>query len=126
MVLKWKWILLAIGVLFVVVIIAQATGTNRKLWKMVKDSITQDQEKIIETLAKDNDQLKKERSEVYADLEKVRKERDAAKIKSKQWEGKYNALKQDFANIVIPTDPDAIVNELHALGLKSAHRYQRK
>jgi dsDNA-specific endonuclease/ATPase MutS2 len=126
MVLKWKWILLAIGVLFVVVIIAQATGTNRKLWKMVKDSITQDQEKIIETLAKDNDQLKKERSEVYADLEKVRKERDAAKIKSKEWEGKYNALKQDFANIVIPTDPDAIVNELRALGLKSAHRYKRK
>ena len=126
MILKWKWILLAICVLFIVVIIAQATGTNAKLWKMIKESIVADQQAIIDTLETDKKKLEDERLGLYADLDRIQKERDAAKLKSKQWEAKYNGLKADFANIVVPSNPDAIVNELHSIGLKSAHRYQRK
>lgn len=121
-----KWALLGIGLIFVLVVIAQATGTNVKLWKIIKESITHEQQVIIETLEQANEELEKERTEIYAEIEKVRKERDLAKVKSKEWEEKYNALKVDFANIIIPSDPDAIVNELRALGLRSAHRYQRK
>jgi len=126
MVLKWKWILLAIGVLFVVIIIAQATGTNAKLWKMIKESIVADQQEIIATLETENEKLENERIGLYADLDRIQKERDAAKVKSKQWEAKYNGLKADFANIIVPSDPDAIVNELRSTGLKSAVRFKRK
>lgn len=121
----WGWIAIAIAILFLVNYIS-SRALNRSLFNLALDQLREDKTAIVERLSKDKEQGDKTIAELQNQVKNVQQRRAAAEAESKRLARLVNEknneiirLKAERDAIVIPTDPDKIVEDLRGLGLKS-------
>lgn len=120
----WAWIGLVIALLFLWQSLSGWSYSN-KLWKMVKNQIVTDQTNIIETLEKDNLANQKEKADLYRQLNDLKQQKVALKQEKETLVAENERLNHALENIIIPSDPNTLVDLLHKLGLRSVERRKR-
>ena len=112
------WIIAAAAIFFIWQWATGAAFTN-KMWKMVKDQITDDQSRIIEIKNEQEKWYEEEIAKRDAQIEQIKKEkaaitaRDAeSRARIIQLEGKVKDLEDQIANITVSSDPDGVVKSL--------------
>jgi len=115
------WVGLIIAILFLWQNLSGYAYSN-KLWNMVKDQIVADEKRIIEDLEKDNLANQKEKEGLYQALRESENKRHLVEQENARLKARDQELTDAIQNITVPTDPDALVDLLHKLGLKSVQR----
>ena len=98
---------------------------SSKLWNMVKDQIVTDQSHIIEELEKDNLATQKEREDLYNQINALQRQRVDLRKEKEDLRLEAKRLKDELDKIVIPADPDSLIDLLHRYGLPSARGGRR-
>lgn len=111
MTLKWKLIFISVGVLLLVFGISY--GYKQYAYHKERSVILEKQEEIVKDLEK-------------ADLEHVKEEERLLRLladREKQislLDKKIDTLETQITNIVVPSDPNALVDAFHKRGFRSA------
>jgi hypothetical protein len=125
----WVWIIAIVGV----VIIWQGLSgwsTSRKLYNMMLGDIKKDESQVIKekdawikTCEDEILQIKEEKDKIAQ--EKIIAQKDAANSKAKvaRLEGENDALRIKIRNVVVPDDPDRIIDGLRKR-FPSIHKIQ--
>lgn len=121
----WKWILIAIVALIILLWINSKIGMAGKLWEMVKGDIVHEQETINQDLAAEVQRLSDEKETLAKQIETVK----AAKLKIEKEKTRLEAdkiiLQKKLEAVSVPSSAGGIVDEFHRLGLSSARRNMR-
>lgn len=120
----WVWVGLIIVLLFLWQSLSGWSYSN-KLWNMVKNEIVTDEARIIEDLEKDNLANQKEKEGLYRQLNDLKQQRVALKQEKETLIAENERLNHALENIIIPSDPNTLVDLLHKLGLRSVERRKR-
>lgn len=127
--MNFKWLLIGIVVLGILILVGSLTGANRKLFDMTLDGLRADQSKVVETQAQnekwyeseikklndEKDQLQKQRDNLHVEKVQLASERDALK-------GWINELQKKRDTVIVSDDPDRIIDDLRKLGIGSIRR----
>jgi flagellar biosynthesis/type III secretory pathway M-ring protein FliF/YscJ len=120
-----------IGWIFIVLIILFAWqylsgwSYSNKLWNMVKNEIVADQKRIIEELERDNLANQKEKESLYRQIDKLKTQRAELARERDALTATIEELRHALENVIVPDNPDDLINLLRKLGLKSIHRRKR-
>jgi len=117
----WFWLGLVVVAIFLWQYLT-AWSMSSKLYNMALDDLRVDQTKIVRTLEQTVTEREKELADVYSQLEIIKKRQIVVQIEVERLRGKINELQRQRESYVAPSDPDGLVNELHKLGIGSAHR----
>ena len=120
----WGWLALAIAILFLWQSLSGWAAT-RKLYDMALDNLRADQVKIIETLQEALTEREKELQDLYAEVARVKQQQVQARAETERLKGRIRELQTQRENIVVPGDPDRLVDELCRMGFSSAKRIKR-
>lgn len=120
----WGWLALALVILFIWQSISGWTA-SRKLYDMVLDNLRLDQNKIVKTLEQTITDREKELAGLYEELDRIKEQQAQARAETERLKGKIHELQVQRENIVVPGDPDLLVDELRRHGLRSVHRRKR-
>ena len=115
----WLYFAVAIAI-FVWIQIASGASISRKLWDQVKNQIVADKAQIIDDLEKQNTIDEAEKGRLYQEIAKIQQQRAVAQADRDKLVVENKRLRDAFAKINIPSDPNALVDLLRKLGLKSA------
>jgi len=121
----WKAIGIAIVILIVLGWVGSLTGMNRKLFNMALDNFRTDQSRIVRILEETVTERERELAHVYGELDRVKQQQVQAQAETERLRGKIREIQNQRESIVVPSDPDRLVDELHRLGFKSVHRRKR-
>lgn len=120
----WGWVALLIVILFLWQSLSGWVA-SRKLYDMALDNLRHDQNKIIETLEEALTEREKELANLYQDLHLLKTQQAQARAETEKLKGKIRELQVQRENILVPVDPDRLVDELRRFGIGSAHRIRR-
>lgn len=120
----WGWFALAIAILFFWQSLS-GWAASRKLYDMALDNLRIDQSKIVETLEEIITERERELANIYEELERVKQQQVQARAETERLKGKIRELQAQRENILVPGDPDRLVDELRRFGIGSAHRIKR-
>ncbi len=118
----WKLIVGGIIILIVLFWIGSVTGMNKKLYDMALDNLRIDQSRIVQTLEENQTMYEKEIQKLQTELERIKSQQTIVKAENEKLKGKISELQAQREGIVVSSDPDTLVNDLHKLGIKSAIR----
>jgi hypothetical protein len=120
----WGWVALAIATLFLWQSLSGWAAT-RKLYNMALDNLRVDQSRVVEVLEGALADREKELANLYGELERLKVQQTQAKAETERLRGKIRELQAQRENIIVPGDPDRLVDELRKRGISSAHRRKR-
>jgi hypothetical protein len=120
----WMWLVLAIGILFLWQSLSGWAAT-RKLYDMALDNLRIDQSRVVEVLEGALAEREKELANLYGELERLKVQQTQARAETERLRGKIRELQAQRENIIVPGDPDRLVDELRKRGISSAHRRKR-
>ena len=120
----WAWLALAIAILFLWQSFSGWAAT-RKLYDMALDNLRQDQSRIVRILSETITEREKELAGLYEELDRIKAQQIQARAETEKLKGRIRELQAQRENIVVPGDPDRIVDELRRHGISSAHRLRR-
>lgn len=121
----WKLFLGGIIVLIILVWIGSITGMNSKLYKMALDNLRHDQTKVVETLEQQEAAYEQELLRLQSELERIKSQQAVIKAENDKLKGKVSELQNQRQNVIVSSDPDTLVRNLHDLGIGSARRNLR-
>jgi len=120
----WGWVGAAIAVLFLWQSVSGWAAT-RKLYNMALDNLRHDQSRVIEVLEENEEIYEAEINRLTGELQKVKAAQSVAAEESgrlrrlvREKDAEIDALKKEYANIVIPTDPNALADDFRKRGYK--------
>lgn len=120
----WAWVAIAVAIFFIV---NQVSGNvySRKLWNMVADQIREDQSRVVETLQENQKMYETEINRLQVELQTVKQQQAVARAETeklrglvREKDGQILALKRERELIVVPTDPNALLDEFRKRGYK--------
>jgi seryl-tRNA synthetase len=120
----WGWVTLAIAIFFLWQSLS-GWAASRKLYDMALDNLRVDQSKIVETLGGIITERERELATIYEELDRVKQQQAQARAETEKLKGKIRELQAQRENILVPEDPDRLVDELRRFGISSAHRIKR-
>lgn len=106
--LSWKWIILGAGVLIALVAITYG-GSG---YKAMRDWIVSDESAIVKELEKAD--LEHTKTEDALRKQLVDKDRQIVAL-----DGKIDGLKNQIKNIIVPSNPDALVDAWSKRGIRA-------
>lgn len=118
----WKLIIGGIVIIVVLFWIGSVTGMNKKLYDMVLDNLRTDQSRIVKTLEENQTMYENEIQKLQSELERIKSQQAVVKAENERLKGKISELQAQRENIIVSSDPDILVNDLHKLGIKSTIR----
>jgi len=121
---SWGWLALAIGILWVWQSLSGWAATS-KLYNMALDNLRQDQSRIVRILEETVTERERELANLYEELDRVKQQQVQARAETEKLKGRIRELQAQRENIVVPGDPDRLVDELRRMGLSSAKRIKR-
>jgi peptidoglycan hydrolase CwlO-like protein len=123
--IKAHWLIILI-VLAVIVAIFYFSGGSSAAYKMLIDTLRTDQSKVVQVLEqqlssseKDVAALEAAKAQLQKDKATLQKKADESSAKVTQLNGEIDALQKKYAAYSAPTDPNAIIDDLHKLGIGS-------
>ncbi len=120
----WIWVALFVAILFLWQSISGFAYSN-KLWNMVKDEIVSREKEIIEDLERQNAIDEKEKEDLYRQVNNLKNQRAELQKEKDRLLVRNEELTHALQNVSVPSDPNALLELLHQLGLKSARRGTR-
>jgi len=95
---------------------------SKKLYNMALDNLRTDQSRIVKTLEENQTMYENEIQKLQSELERIKSQQAVVKAENERLKGKVSELQAQRENIIVSSDPDILVNDLHKLGIKSAIR----
>jgi len=127
----WLWVIVALAILLLINQVSAWT-TNRSLFNLALDQIRTDQTQVIEVLEHNMQAYEAEIKRLIDEVNTVRQRQSVVRAENERLKGLINqqeaeiiALRRERENIIVSTDPDALVNDLHGLGFRSARKRTR-
>lgn len=121
----WGWAVLAIAILFFWQSLS-GWAYSKKLYDMALDNLRSDQSKVIKVLEENQTMYEQEIQKLEVELESIKSQQEIVKAENERLKGKVSELQSRRENIIISSDPDILVNDLHRLGIGSAIRINRR
>jgi uncharacterized coiled-coil DUF342 family protein len=119
------WKLVALGLAILLIAYGVWSRTDKTLFNMLATQYRQDESQAIKDRDEELAKLDKERDSVLNQLAQVQKEKDSYAAKYNDINKKYLDLVDAVGHIVVPTDLNAIIDDLHKHGYSSATRAPR-
>jgi hypothetical protein len=120
----WFWIVVILAILFAWQFVS-GWSESRKLYNMMIDQLREDQNQVIQDKEAWIADCEKEISELYLELDQVKKLRNIQQAENGRLMEVIRGLQARREDIVVPDDPDRIVDQFHSLGFRSIHRRKR-
>lgn len=124
----WLWVIVALAILLLVNQISASIG-NRSMFNLVLDQIRTDQTQVVQTLEQNMKGYEAEIQRLTGEIDIVRKGQSIVRAENERLRGVVSereaeivALRRERENIIVSTDPDALVNDLHGLGFGTARK----
>lgn len=117
----WGWVFIIL-ILLILSNMGSSYFYKKNLWNLFMDQIRTDQSKIIKTLEENMQYYEKEIMRLQQELENNLKQQAKIRAENETLKEKINELQNQRQVISVPSDADGIVDELHRLGIGSAHR----
>jgi len=120
----WLWVIFALAILFFINQISAWT-TNRSLFNLALDQIRTDQTQIVQDQGVWINTCEQEIQDLQRKIETNKKQQVTLRAENDKLKGRIKDLENALPNIVVPSDPDALVDSLRKHGIGSAHRRKR-
>ncbi len=117
----WGWLALALAIFFLWQSLS-GWAMSRKFYGIALDQLRTDQSRVVKTLEEIVTQREKELADLYQEMERLKQQQALARAETERLKGKIRELQNQRDTIVVPGDPDRIVDELRRRGIGSAHR----
>ncbi len=117
----WGWLVLVLAIFFLWQSLS-GWAVSRKLYDTALDQLRVDQTRVVRTLEEIVTQREKELADLYQEMERLKQQQALARAETERLKGKIRELQNQRDTIVVPGDPDRIVDELRRRGIGSAHR----
>lgn len=114
----WVWI---IAIVLVILFWQQVSGwsVSRKLYNMALDNLREDQSSVIEakddwikTCEEEIGRLQEEKERIQKEKTAVQQRANASAAEVARLEGENDALRKKLREVVVPDDPDRIIDGL--------------
>lgn len=120
----WFWVGIAVAI-FIVWQIVTGAALSSKLWKMVRDQIVTDQNRVVEVQA-ENQKWYEDTIKTLNDKIAVANARLAAADRTiGAKDAEIDKLRRERESVVTSSDPSAIVDDLHRLGYSTEYRRRK-
>jgi len=124
----WFWIALAIFI-FIAWQSLSGWSTSSKLYKMLLDSLRDDKTQVVKTLEENQKVYESEIKRLNEEAKSLKQKQEIARAETEKLKGLVRekdaeiiALQKERQSIVVSSDPDKLVDELHRMGYSSAHK----
>lgn len=120
----WGWIA---GIVAIIFLWQSLSGWaySKKLYNMALDQLREDQSDIIKAKDEWIASCEQEIQNLQRKVEANQRQQATLRAENEKLKGRIHELEIAQANINVPTDPDALVDDLRKHGLGSAHRRKR-
>jgi hypothetical protein len=120
----WAWVAGIVTVIFVWQSVSGWAYT-RKIYNIALDQLRGDQSAILQGKDEWINVCEQEIQNLQNKIEANQKQQATLRIENEKLKGRVRDLENAQENIVVPTDPDALIDNLRKHGLGSAHRRKR-
>jgi len=127
--IPWKMILIGAACLVILLLVGSLTGANQKLFNMALDQLRDDKSRVVEVQAENQKWYEGEMKKLEEERDLLQQEKEALQNEKTQLASEREALKgwihelqakRDI--IMVSSDPDLIIGDLHKRGLSSIRR----
>ncbi len=121
----WGWI---VGILIALYLWQVLTGWaySSKLFNMALDHIREDQSQIIKDRDKDIKECEDDIQKLHEQVATNQKQQVLVRAENERLKGRIRELQTQRENIIIPSDPDRLVDLLHSMGFSSERRIRAR
>ena len=120
----WFWLATAIAV-FILWQSVSGWAQSRKLYNMALDNLRHDQSNVVRVLEENAKMYESELMRVTRELEQLKQHQAAVRAENQRLAGRVYELEREREAIIVPVDPDRLVDGFRKLGLSSAQRRKR-
>lgn len=120
----WMWLVLIVLTLFLV---NQASSyfSQRSLFNQLLDNLREDQSRVIEIKEENDKKYEAEIVRLQEENALIKKELVSVRIEKERLRGKINELQTSREGIIIPSDPDGLVDDFRKMGFGSTERRKK-
>jgi hypothetical protein len=120
----WTWLAAAIAI-FILWQSISGWAASRKLYTMALDNLREDQSNVVRVLEENAKIYESELMRVTRELEALKQRQVAVRAENQRLAGRVYELEREREAIIVPNDPNQIVDGFRSLGFKSSHRRRR-
>lgn len=125
---RWAWVALLVAC-FVGLLLWQYTSgwsEARRLHNLLVGNLREDQSNIIRVKEENEKMYEAEIAKLEVELIEIKRKESAARAEVTRLQRRNRELQIARENIVVPSDPDALVNDLRLMGFRSARRIRSR
>ena len=121
----WKWIAVAVAAILLLSWVNSRAQLTGKLWGMLFQEIKDDREAIEKDLVGEINRLVDEKEGILKKLTILQADKDRLQKEKESLQNEKINLQNKLDTLVVPSQPNAIVDSLRELGLGSARARPR-